>query len=168
MVAYKNKVKFSELDFVLVSLGPGSYTGARVGIAAAKAIALSIEQPVLGYSNFETLFAEACLKKYITDNSVVGMVLKANSNKLYYQKIDRLQRKEIKVIGLNVLLKKNTLPKIVVGNLKENFNFNKYFYCKPSERSKLIVFKKLYHNYKSGIIDQINPYYIGGHYAEKK
>ena len=163
----ENNVYFNDLDFVIVSLGPGSYTGARVGIAAAKAITLSIEKPLLGFSNFDTLFAQACLKKYINTSHTVGIIIRANKHEIYYQMIDKLKRKEMRVISLEKFLTKNSFPEFVVGNLKVNFNFNKYFYCLPSKKAKLMVFENLYKNYKKGYINLITPYYVGGHYAEK-
>ena len=36
-------------DRILVSLGPGSFTGVRIGIAAARALGLAWKVPVLGY-----------------------------------------------------------------------------------------------------------------------
>ena len=47
---------FSDLDYIMVSMGPGSYTGTRVGLAAAKAIAVSIKKPIFGYTNFSAIF----------------------------------------------------------------------------------------------------------------
>ena len=34
------KLKFREIGLILVSLGPGSFTGIRIGISAAKAISM--------------------------------------------------------------------------------------------------------------------------------
>ena len=47
---------FSSLDRVAVTVGPGSYTGLRVGISAARAIALAADIPAIGVT---TLAASA-------------------------------------------------------------------------------------------------------------
>lgn len=46
-------------DRVLVSLGPGSFTGVRIGLAAARALGLAWGARVLGYPTFELLRAAA-------------------------------------------------------------------------------------------------------------
>ena len=48
------ELSFSEIGLILVSLGPGSFTGIRIGIAASKAISMCTGAKVLGFSNFET------------------------------------------------------------------------------------------------------------------
>jgi tRNA threonylcarbamoyl adenosine modification protein YeaZ len=48
---------FASLDRVAVTVGPGSFTGLRVGIAAARAIALSGSIPAVGVSTLAALAA---------------------------------------------------------------------------------------------------------------
>jgi tRNA threonylcarbamoyl adenosine modification protein YeaZ len=49
--------RFSGLDRVAVTVGPGSYTGLRVGIAAARAIGLAAGVPVVGVTTLSALMA---------------------------------------------------------------------------------------------------------------
>jgi tRNA threonylcarbamoyl adenosine modification protein YeaZ len=48
---------FESLDRVAVTIGPGSYTGLRVGIAAARGIGLAAGIPVVGVSTLSALLA---------------------------------------------------------------------------------------------------------------
>jgi tRNA threonylcarbamoyladenosine biosynthesis protein TsaB len=51
------ELAFADLDRVVVTTGPGSFTGLRVGIAAARAIALSAVKPVFGVSTLSAYAA---------------------------------------------------------------------------------------------------------------
>ena len=85
----KGNIGFDELDCIMVSLGPGSYTGTRVGLAAAKAIAISIGKPIIGYTNFDSVFNQGLIDGYIEKNSLSGIIIKANKHECYYQKISK-------------------------------------------------------------------------------
>jgi tRNA threonylcarbamoyladenosine biosynthesis protein TsaB len=50
-------VDFGELDRVAVTTGPGSFTGLRVGIAAARGIGLAAGKPVVGLTTLAALAA---------------------------------------------------------------------------------------------------------------
>lgn len=51
----KAKVEPSSLDCVGVTVGPGSFTGLRIGLSAARGLALSISRPCIGVTTFETV-----------------------------------------------------------------------------------------------------------------
>ena len=53
---------FADLDLIAVTVGPGAFTGIRIGLAAARAMALSAALPILGITTLEAVaHAQAAL-----------------------------------------------------------------------------------------------------------
>ena len=48
-------IAFSQLDRVAVVVGPGSFTGVRVGVAFARGLALSLDIPAVGVTSLEAI-----------------------------------------------------------------------------------------------------------------
>ena len=46
-------VDFADLDRIAVTTGPGSFTGVRVGIAAARGLALALDIPAVGVGSLD-------------------------------------------------------------------------------------------------------------------
>jgi tRNA threonylcarbamoyladenosine biosynthesis protein TsaB len=46
---------FSDLDAIAVSMGPGSYTGLRIGVSVAKGICYAAEKPLIAVSTLEAM-----------------------------------------------------------------------------------------------------------------
>lgn len=50
-------VKPKDLNKIVVAAGPGSYTGVRIGVTAAKTLAWSLQIPIVGVSSLEVVAA---------------------------------------------------------------------------------------------------------------
>lgn len=75
-------IVFSSLDRVAVTTGPGSFTGLRVGIAAARGFGLAAEKPVVGLSTLAALAAP-----HIAEDDTVPVIvaIDARHNHVYLQ-----------------------------------------------------------------------------------
>jgi len=51
----KNKLNTTSLNAVAVSMGPGSYTGLRIGVSAAKGLAYALDLPLIAIPTLEIL-----------------------------------------------------------------------------------------------------------------
>lgn len=74
----------ASLSAVTVSLGPGSYTGLRVGVMAAKAMAFALECRLIGVPTFDVIAYQAGVNRMQLD--VIADALK---DKLYVQRFAR-------------------------------------------------------------------------------
>jgi len=75
-------IEFVELDRIAVTTGPGSFTGLRVGIAAARGIAMAAAKPAVGLS---TLTAYAAPLIAQDDTTPVVAVVDARHDQVYMQ-----------------------------------------------------------------------------------
>jgi len=75
-------VKFSDIDRIAVTTGPGSFTGLRVGIAAARGIALGADKPAVGLT---TLSAYAAPHVAADDRLPVIAAIDARHSHVYLQ-----------------------------------------------------------------------------------
>ena len=52
----QSKLDIKKINYILISLGPGSFTGIRIGIAAAKGLGIPHKINILGYNNMNILY----------------------------------------------------------------------------------------------------------------
>ena len=72
------KVEKSELDAIAVSKGPGSYTGLRIGVSAAKGLCFALDIPLISISTLEALAHQVT-----TENGVIVPMLDARRMEVY-------------------------------------------------------------------------------------
>jgi tRNA threonylcarbamoyl adenosine modification protein YeaZ len=73
---------FAALSRVAVTIGPGSFTGLRIGVAAARAIGLAAGIPVVGVS---TLAAYAAPLITPDESSIIAAAIDARNGLIYFQ-----------------------------------------------------------------------------------
>ncbi len=71
---------FQSLDRVAVAVGPGSFTGIRIGLAAGQAIGLACKAEVVGVSTLAALAAPLILEAF---DGVVAAAIDARHGKVY-------------------------------------------------------------------------------------
>lgn len=72
-------VSFSALKGVVVGSGPGSYTGLRIGISAAKGLALALQIPLYAISGLKMMMSQVAIE---SDKEVL-VVMDARRNEVY-------------------------------------------------------------------------------------
>ncbi len=71
-------IDMEELDAVATTAGPGSFTGVRIGVATAKALALSLNIPLIGISTLDVMAHSQTFTDY-----VICPIIDARRNSVY-------------------------------------------------------------------------------------
>ena len=69
-----------ELDGIVISQGPGSFTGLRIGLATAKAMSYALKLPLVGVSTLEALAYH-----YVVPGVHIATLLDAQKGNAYWQ-----------------------------------------------------------------------------------
>src|SRR5262249_48632967 len=76
------RLEFSAIDRIAVTVGPGSFTGVRVGIAAARGIALAAGKPAIGLTTLAAFTAPHVARGFA---GTVVPVIDARHGQVYMQ-----------------------------------------------------------------------------------
>ncbi|MEH6402376.1 MAG: tRNA (adenosine(37)-N6)-threonylcarbamoyltransferase complex dimerization subunit type 1 TsaB [Sneathiella sp.] len=79
----KAHIDFSDLDLIAVSVGPGTFTGLRIGLAAARGLSLASNTPCVGVTTLEALAAS--VKPEIADGRAIVATADARRKEIYMQ-----------------------------------------------------------------------------------
>lgn len=83
-------IPFAQVELLAVTLGPGGFTSVRVGMAAARGLALALGIPVVGQSTLEAL-AAAAIDLPVGIERIVATI-PAGRGGIYAQSFDRQAR----------------------------------------------------------------------------
>jgi tRNA threonylcarbamoyladenosine biosynthesis protein TsaB len=119
-------VDINDLGSIAVSSGPGSFTGLRIGMSAAKGLALGAGLPIIAVPTFEALALQ--ISRYLQDGAEFIIANKVNSEEIYYAMFKVIANKTIFVEELKVIKKTDFERKtstLVFGNVFWNENKEK-------------------------------------------
>lgn len=78
------KRKEWKLDAVAVSIGPGSYTGLRIGLSLAKGLAFSLGVPLIGVSTLKILAVKAMFRNFnFTGEEILAPMIDARRMEVF-------------------------------------------------------------------------------------
>jgi tRNA threonylcarbamoyladenosine biosynthesis protein TsaB len=118
-------LQFSDLQAVAVSNGPGSYTGLRIGVAAAKGYAYALQIPVIAVSTLLIMAAAARNRLQVTADIYVPAI-DARRNEVFWAMYDR-----------NLGVKLTETPMVIGVDTKKMFDENQS-YCLLGNGAKKI------------------------------
>jgi tRNA threonylcarbamoyladenosine biosynthesis protein TsaB len=87
-IVKENKLAFQDLSAIAVSQGPGSYTGLRIGVSAAKGLCFSLNIPLIAIDTLETL-----AKRLIVGKGLILPMLDARRMECYTAFFDSNHKK---------------------------------------------------------------------------
>ena len=83
-VLKESNIALNECEGIAVSMGPGSFTGLRIGLSAVKALAYGANLPIYPISEFDAMAMFA--NNFVTINSTFNLAIKVNRDEVYFAK----------------------------------------------------------------------------------
>ncbi|HEX9928256.1 MAG TPA: tRNA (adenosine(37)-N6)-threonylcarbamoyltransferase complex dimerization subunit type 1 TsaB [Pyrinomonadaceae bacterium] len=110
-ILQKNDLDLKQINLLAVAVGPGSFTGLRIGVATAKALATALKIPIAGISTLEA--AAACSEK----DGEIGVVLPAGRSECYVQSFKKSPKDSLKRISqIEIYMVKDLSEKVAENN----------------------------------------------------
>ncbi len=170
------KLKLSAVDAVAVSKGPGSYTGLRIGVSAAKGLCFSLDVPLISIPTLENMVHQ--VKCGTADFSIP--VLDARRMEVYSavfdQGISQIRETKAEIIDGNSFFEYVEKGKVLLlGNgaekckeLLQHPNFSFDTSVVPSAREMVTLSHKKFEIGEFENVAYFEPYYLKDFILQKK
>ena len=174
------EMNYSDIDYFAIAIGPGSFTGLRIGLASVKALAQATQKQIIPVSTLEALAYNISYS-----SGIVCPLLDARRNQVYSAlfktnnsgKVERLTPdKALSIQDLLIQLKEYNNPVFFLGDgaekfknqllIKENYQIVKS-YLRLSQAAS-IGYYALENIDKAQDYQVIEPSYLRPSYAEEK
>ena len=160
----ETKNSFQGLDAIAISMGPGSFTGLRVGLSYAKGLSLALDIPIIPISTFESMINIA--KPNQSDN--INTIIYSHSTFVYsaeYKLKENLylSSAEPKLVHINDIRCKENSFVIYVGKeeIINTINIDNINNISLNASSIASLASDNYDSLKTKSLDNLSPNYIG-------
>lgn len=122
LVMKQAEIEFSDIKSLAVSAGPGSFTGLRIGMAAAKGIAEASSIPIIPVPTFEALALQ--VSKYLSEDSSFIIANKVGKDEVYFGKFyiksnNPIFQQELKIVQNTELINLSD-QQLIFGNFNRS------------------------------------------------
>lgn len=141
----ENQLNLSDLDFISIVEGPGSWTGLRIGFSTVKVLCMINNLKLIVINNFDIF-----LRRFENKNNSTEIAVLINSSNLnfYYRYILSGTKEYFDGIGSETILSEK-YPKI-----------EKIYYSRPELNCYIEESLNKFTNKKFSNVDEVEPYYI--------
>ena len=160
----KTKNSFQDLDAIAISMGPGSFTGLRVGLSYAKGLSLALDIPIIPISTFDSMINIA--KPNLSN--IVNTIIYSHSNFVYnaeYKLKDNLyiSSMEPRLVDIKDIQFKENSFVIYVGKeeIINTINIENINNIILNASSIATLGNNNYDSLKTKSLDNLSPNYIG-------
>jgi len=104
-VFIQSRINLKDIDAVAVSMGPGSYTGLRIGVSVAKGLCYSLDKPLIAVNTLQHLALSVSSQKEFDKNEKNNLfcpMIDARRMEVYYSMFD-IANKEVMPIAAEVI-----------------------------------------------------------------
>jgi len=158
-----NNLTIQDIDFLSVNIGPGSFTGIRIGISFVKAFIMALNQKAVCVSNFDIISYNIINKP---ENYYV--VLNSNNEDIYFCKFTN-NKKEYGFINTKDLINISKNQNLNIYCNEHDFqDINEFIKVKINEESFLNISIQKVEDKDFSTITEINPLYIKKSQAEQQ
>lgn len=164
-------ISTQEINAIAISIGPGSFTGLRVGMAAAKGLAFALDVPIVGIPTLEAL-AYQCVPTELTICPVLDAKKKEIYTALYKwnKKKGLVKTLDERAISFNELAALTQENVILIGDAliayADKIDFPKNFTsvplarCYPRASSVAVLGLARLKKGKQDNLDKLKPFYV--------
>ena len=169
----KSNLDIKKINCILISLGPGSFTGIRIGIAAAKGLGIPHKINISGYNNMDILVNS--VDKKIKKNVIT--IIKSKKNDYYFQVFNTKKEPLTKTSFFSIY----NLPKLFFNKnvvFSGDLDLDLIKEIKKRKKNEFFLYKKKFSNARMLINlikdnqyiakkTTLDPIYVYNHYAIK-
>tara|TARA_B100000686_G_C16554029_1_gene844142 strand:- start:352 stop:1008 length:657 start_codon:yes stop_codon:yes gene_type:complete len=169
----KSNLDIKKINCILISLGPGSFTGIRIGIAAAKGLGMPHKINISGYNNMDILVNS--VDKKIKKNVIT--IIKSKKNDYYFQVFNTKKKPLTKTSFFSIY----NLPKLFFNKnvvFSGDLDLDLIKEIKKRKKNEFFLYKKKFSNARMLINlikdnqyiakkTTLDPIYVYNHYAIK-
>jgi tRNA threonylcarbamoyladenosine biosynthesis protein TsaB len=164
-------LKFTDLDAVAVSKGPGSYTGLRIGVSTAKGLCFALDKPLIGINTLQ-MMANGYMSQNPNYEGLICAMIDARRMEVFtaiynsnLQEVEATNAKIVSETSFNSMLEGNDITFIGDGAEKcklvlnhQNAHFSSLNFNSATNMSALAL--QAYNNQNFEDVAYFEPFYL--------